>query len=159
MGAETKAVLDYVTFGVALLGAVLGVYNAWRNWVQDRVRLRVKTSMDGGADDAQSVVIEVINLSSFPVTITHVGFNLLGTDRHAQIPFPHFTRGETLPVRLESRTSVTVLHAAAIAPPYGWQIVRSVYVLTACGLKRRCSGRAFDKYRAALAAERSPRGF
>lgn len=153
MGADTKAVFEVVTFAIALLGAVLGVYNAWRNWIQDRVRLRVKTSWGRGAGAHEAFVIEVINLSSFPLTITHIGFDLIGTDYHAQILIPQFTRSETLPVRLESRTSVTAIHPFAKAPADGWEVVRNVYVLTACGLKRRSNGRLFDQYRATRAAE------
>ena len=41
MAADTVQV---VTTALAVLGSVLGVYNAWRNWVQDRVRLRVDVS-------------------------------------------------------------------------------------------------------------------
>lgn len=153
MGADTKAVFEVVTFAIALLGAVLGIYNAWRNWIQDRVRLRVKTSIGFGNDGTRVFLIEAINLSSFPVTITHIGFDLIGTDRHAQIAYPQFTRGESLPVRLEPRTSATVVHVIANAPANGWQLVRRVYVRTACDLKRTCSGRAFDQYRATLAAQ------
>ena len=112
--------VSYITTVLAVLGAVLGLYNAWRNWIQDRVVLRVKVSQGIGGLGVEMHTIEITNLSSFPLTITHIGFDLLGTDRHAQIPFPNFLRGETLPIRLESRTSVTVLHRVTEAPANGW---------------------------------------
>jgi hypothetical protein len=152
MNPEFKAVLDYVTLVIAVLGAGLGIFNAWRNWVSDRVRVRVKVSHGMGGGGAEVFLIDVVNLSAFPITVTHIGFDLLGTDRHAQIPIPRFVRGETLPVRLESRASFTVLQPLTESPPNGWVGVRRVYALTACGLKRVSSGRAFDEYRAAGAA-------
>ncbi len=36
-----EEIVKLVTFGQALLGAVLGVMNAWRNFDKDRVKLRV----------------------------------------------------------------------------------------------------------------------
>jgi hypothetical protein len=152
MSANTQAVFDLVTLAIALLGAGLGIFNAWRTWVNDRVRLKVKVSHGVGSGGVEIFLIEVLNLSAFPVTVTHIGFDLLGTDRHAQIPIPRFVRGETLPVRLESRTALTVFQPLAESPPNGWVGVRRAYALTACGLKRVSSGRAFDEYRATGAA-------
>jgi len=153
MGADTKAVFEVVTFAIALLGAVLGVYNAWRNWIQDRARLKVKVSFGRSTNGSTVFLVDLVNLSAFPITVTHIGMDLLGTDRHAQILIPVFARGETLPVRLESRAAVTVMQPMTEAPADGWQRVRNFYALTACGLRFVGGAAAMDKYRAALAAQ------
>jgi len=153
MGADTKAILEVVTFAIALLGAVLGIYNAWRNWIQDRARLRVKVSFGRSTSGARVFLIDLVNLSTFPMTVTHIGMDLLGTDEHAQIAIPIFMRGETLPVRLEPRTSVTVTQPMAEAPANGWEVVRSFYALTACGLKFSGGADTLNKYRSTIAAK------
>lgn len=153
MGEHTKIVLDAVTFGIALLGAVLGIYNAWRNWIQDRARLRVKVSFGRSSGGDRVFLIDLVNLSTFPVTVTHIGMDLLGTDKHAQIAIPIFMRGETLPVRMEPRTSVTVIQPMAIAPANGWEVVWRFYALTACGLRFVGGSRTMDEYRISAAAQ------
>ena len=136
-----------ITLAIAVLGAVLGLYNAWRNWIQDRVRVRVKLSFFEGNNGAQGITFEVVNLSNFPITITHFGFDLLGTDRHMQIPRPIFTSAETLPVRLASRTACTVLVGSDALPQNSWTALRNAYVNTACGLKIRGGHRFFNDKR------------
>lgn len=153
MAPDTKVVFEYVTFAIALLGAVLGIYNAWRNWIQDRARLRVKVSFGQTTKGARVFLIDLVNLSTFPVTVTHIGMDLLGTDSHAQIAIPIFMRGETLPVRLEPRASVTVMQPMTEAPANGWQGVRRFYATTACGLKFVGGARTMDEYRVSAAAK------
>jgi hypothetical protein len=70
MNFETLAWKDYITMGAAALGAGLGLMNTWNAMSQRRVRLRVRpayaTVVPAGAI---AFCIEVINLSTFPVTI------------------------------------------------------------------------------------------
>jgi len=139
---------DALTLALAVIGAVLGVLNTWRNLVADRVRVRLEVGHGFLADPSNyRLFLEIRNLSSFPVTITHVELELLGSSDHLQIPAPLFTHGETLPVRLESRTACTVL---AMPPEYpSLTDIRRAYVLTACGRKITGGKRFFDLKRAA----------
>lgn len=150
----TNDVVQGVTLGIALLGAVLGVMNAWRNWVHDRLRIRVDVARaftNGGVD---ALSINIRNLSRFDVTITHIGLHYVGRQRHAQLWQPVFTAGESLPVRLQSRTSCTVIQPLGALPPEGWREVECAYVSTACGNEVIGGGKFFGKHGAAL-AERS----
>jgi hypothetical protein len=65
---------DFITLGAALLGAGLGIMNTWNSLSQRRVRLRVTPShaivVPFGID---MFSIEVVNLSSFSVTVKEVG--------------------------------------------------------------------------------------
>ena len=61
---------------IALIGAVLGVFNTWWNFSRDRVRLKVTCD----EDEQGNVVLDIVNLSDFPVTITDVGFVLANDD-------------------------------------------------------------------------------
>jgi hypothetical protein len=83
--------------------------------------------------------IEVINLSAFPVTITHFGFMLRGTTAHMQF-IPDFPGGERLPIRLEARAAVTALLASGAEQTDNFPLVKSAYVKTACG--RTVEGRS-----------------
>jgi hypothetical protein len=73
--AEPQWWQDMVTLGLAGLGAVLGVMNTWQAMSRERLRLRVRPMqiVSGGG---LSFGIEVVNLSSFPVTVEEVGFTL-----------------------------------------------------------------------------------
>lgn len=121
-----------VTLAVALVGAVLGVMNTWRNISQDRLRLVVRPTQAYFDNGSHQLSVEVTNLSTFPVTLTNYGFFMHGTRRHLQF-IPDFPRGETLPVRLEPRTSVTAFLRHGATEVDGFARVRSAYVLTACG--------------------------
>jgi hypothetical protein len=143
LGQKMRAVYAQWFEGtVGAAGAFLGVLNTWRNWSQDRVRIRVKTSLGRNAA-GPLLVLNVLNISSFPVTITHVGFDILGGGEHMQIPAPIFAGSHTLPVRLESRTSCTALQPFTALPAERWLVVRRTYVETACGVKITCNGKFF----------------
>lgn len=142
--AMSETLVQGITLGIAILGAGLGVLNAWRSWNTDRVRVKVSTSLARSlVADEDAICIDVVNLSSFPVTITSVGFDLASGLNHLAVPKPIFTRGESLPVRLESRTSLTVLQPMATLEDEQLAKVTSAYVRTACGLKVQCSGYLF----------------
>src|SRR5258705_206905 len=59
-----------VTFGLALLGSVLGLINIWRQFDRDRVKLRVTPKVAypiNMPDERPRLCIDVINLSTVPV--------------------------------------------------------------------------------------------
>jgi hypothetical protein len=129
--------LAYVTLGIALLGAFLGVVNTWQALKRDRVRLRVTPShaiqIPSGRD---LFAIEVVNLSAFPVTIVEVGFILDGArgklPRRMMVTRPSFADDGPWPRRLEGRASVS----AYFNPndlPRGAGRVTEAYARTQCG--------------------------
>jgi len=124
--------VDVVTFGIALVGAVLGILNFWIERSRTRVRLKVipKLCYQMGPDiwlagtkpesKFQAKIdapmrparwsIEVINLSEFPVSISQVGFgNPKGNPDGGRciIVAPEISTGHKMPVRLESRQAAT----------------------------------------------------
>jgi hypothetical protein len=153
MASET---VQIITTALAVLGAVLGVINAWRSWVKDRPNIKVSVSAGIQQYRGELVLINIRNLSSFPITVTHLGFDVLGRATHGQIVKPEFTRGETLPVRLEPRTSVTALCVKHIAlPPDYLFTLTNAYIQTDCGLRVEGGKRYFDDQRAAIATQLS----
>lgn len=146
-----SGLVQAITLVIAVLGAVLGVMNAWRNWVHDRLRLRVDVSRASGINGAPAIAINIRNLSRFDVTVTHIGLHCIGRQRHMQFLQPLFTRGEALPVRLESRASCTVVQPLAALPEQGWMAVECAYVSTACGNEVVGGKALFRKHGAAIA--------
>lgn len=131
-GSEVR---EWVTFGLAVLGAGLGVFNAWKGWVADRVRVRVIPAFSVDTTGDPYINIEVRNLSAFPVTITSVGFTVIGGATHMQIPHPILMGANRLPVRLESRASFAALMSLRAHENSQLATIDAAYVKTACGLQ------------------------
>ncbi|WP_146149958.1 hypothetical protein [Caballeronia novacaledonica] len=126
-----------VTTGVALLGAALGVMNTWNTISQRRVRLRVRPAVAFAVPQGHpSFSIEVLNLSSFAVTVSEVGFTLMddGQRRGKRITVtdPQVFDGRPWPRRLEAREAVSVYFAIQPVLQHS-KSLRKAYARTACG--------------------------
>ena len=137
---------DAWTLAIAVLGAVLGVVNTIYALDRDRVKLRIVSKiatpvgpMGLGPDHVCS---EVVNLSTFPLTINEVGFKLSGTTRRLAITDPILVDGGPWPRRLEPRSSVTVYAPAGIEHQPAFGHVADVYATTDCGETHTGSARA-----------------
>lgn len=139
---------DGVTLAIAVLGAGLGVLNYWNTVSARRVRLRIKPSVAYSIDNMLQdpmIGIEVINLSTFAVTVTEVGFTLAGTTARAVAARPVIIDGKPWPRRLESREAVT---AYMEQPTRGQYMVPSVYARLASGEHLTGKGPALNGLRA-----------
>lgn len=130
------AVLQAITLATAIVGAVLGVLNWWRAFNADRVRLQVRVSWAFVPGDSRPhISVNVVNLSNFAVTVTRLGFDLVGDARHIQLPGNIQTNGKPMPVRMEARTDLTALLPLA-AVQDGNTRLRCAFAETACGQRR-----------------------
>ena len=126
--------MQLVTLAIAMVGAVLGVMNTWRTFANDRVRVRVKPTTIFVPQRGWCLGIEVVNLSTFAITVSTVGVTMRGTSRHLQIFAPALSSGDTLPKRLEPRTGFTAFAGFGTTEEEpGFRIADEVYVSTACG--------------------------
>lgn len=137
--AVQRDLFDVITLAIALVGAVLGVFSTWRVWLNDRVRVRVKVSyglagIPGPNDHPRTLAIDVVNLSAFPVTIVEVGFTLVDMPNRLGLALPEFLGGNRLPVRLEARTSATVIQPLVAFKHEHLVLLERAYVRTACGV-------------------------
>ena len=113
MVGETMTWKDIFTVGFALVGVALGIFNTVKNYLETRVKLRVKPALaqhsHGGGP---MVAIEIINLSRFSVTIKEVGFTIGNTkidnSERSAIPNPIIIDGGNWPRRLDTGEAVTV---------------------------------------------------
>lgn len=98
-------VVDATTFAFALLGAVLGVINLWREIDRSRMKLRVIPTGWFDTEGNTGICIQVINLSEYAVTITGVGIRLRDAEKREW----HFVdRTIRLPHRLQPREAITL---------------------------------------------------
>ena len=167
MGGDSLTWKELLTFGLAAVGAVLGIINTWNGLRKDRVSLKVIPSLSrriqGGVfssrsdirmlTDADYLRIEVINLSGFAVTIDEVGltrrFRGLGTNRWA-VPQPILFDDKPWPRRLEARDSVQAY--VELSQLVGLSDLGRAYATTACGRVRFGSSPILRKLRRAGSA-------
>ena len=130
--------MEAVTFGLALLGGVLGVVNTWQSIDKDRVKLIVRPAHAipvGGAErmyGRMQFCIEVINASGFPVTVQEVGFSRRGTTfRDAVMQPPTMDNKGSTPRRLEAREALSFF----MEKPgrFDGKRIKAAYARTACG--------------------------
>ncbi len=132
---------NWLTLGIAVLGATLGVFNAVWLIRKDTVRIRVRSQMlamtvpHTGHVDYFTMAVEVVNVGHLPVTITEVAFQV-GRFARARYPVVQDHLGlVTLPVRLDARSSVSVAtHPDFVAVVDAHQATHCSAV-TACGVK------------------------
>lgn len=136
---DTDQWKEMVTFGLALLGAVLGVINTWRAVNRDRMKLRVRFvhgfSINAPHMPDKMIGVEVTNLSTFPVTIQETGLHIVASKHRAVLIPPTLLDGGDWPRRLESREQVTTYFDSAGLPrdvEYS-----NVFATTACGVTVR----------------------
>jgi hypothetical protein len=133
----------------------LGIYNFWIERSKRKVKIlvqpkavmrRVRNAVTGAEGVLTSTnefsrealdeyfAIEAVNLSSFPVTIDNVGFEVLKQDRRMVIVQPVLMDNGKWPRKLEQRESVTVyglLHQILNDPDA--PNIKNAFVETSCG--------------------------
>jgi hypothetical protein len=141
-----------ITLTVAIIGAVLGIFNTWRQISKDRVRLRVipklafqiasRATMSAAqltdgvkqrliAGEVPRLQIEIINLSAFAVTVSNAGWGIFSDEELTCTSQPYLPAGQTWPSRLEPRQSVTLEFQPGVAPDE--RIEAIAYATTDCG--------------------------
>lgn len=143
---------DIVTISAASVGAILGIMNTWNAMNQKRVRLKVVPSFAFTTPGmAEMFAIEVINLSSFPVTVHEIGFTLdsnrANRGPRAAIPIPFFPDQKPWPRRLEAREAVTGYFET---PSDMLGKIGQAYAKTSCGEVRYGTNPALKQLKARL---------
>jgi hypothetical protein len=129
--------LPWLTIGLASVGAVLGVMNMWNVLSQRRIRLIVRPAFAHHTNGGSPMLsISVTNLSSFPLTISEVGFaNAQGAKhgKRAMILHPKTFDGKGWPRRLESREAVSLYFGVedVVRDPV---MLAKAYAGTECGV-------------------------
>jgi len=148
---------EIITLTIAIIGAVLGLFNTWFNFKKNRLKLKVipsncliLTMKTTNFEYEQGVSIEILNLSSFPVTIAEIGFanfyfltNKIKGSKSIPLNITNYS-GYQLPYRIESKDSITFyLNKKYLERKDLFLNNKFVYARTACGKIFKGSNRNF----------------
>ena len=135
---ESFTLINAITLSIAVLGAVLGIMNTWRNINRDKVKIQVvpKQAIPAGAVSHHPInlCIDITNFSTFPLTIVEVGVLYYGTSARGASIDPIIYNGGPLPRKLEPRTSVSTYLPLEIVSERDGHSVKCVYATTDCGV-------------------------
>lgn len=138
---------DAITLGLATIGANLGVVNTWTTLRGKKVRLLV-TPKWGLAPGWTGLSIDVVNLSSFPVTITEIRFTLdrsrSSLPKRVPIPSDAIVQGERVPTTLQPHHSMDVVFEVDWL---GSLDIVMAYALTSGGAITRGTSGALKQFR------------
>lgn len=129
-----KDLESIITFSLSVLGTGLGILNYWRDASKDKVRLKVipkRVVASGSADPRINIGIEIINMSTFPLTICESGFVSREKKKRLAIIQPITANNETYPIRLEPRTAITIY---AILEDVDAIMTECAYASTSCAM-------------------------
>lgn len=142
--------VQVVTTALAVLGTVLGVMNAWRNWMHDSVNVNVSVDQ-GVTSHAKGLLVTVRNLSRFALTVNNACIQLPHRRRILLLSTYCVIEPFDFPVRLESRTAMTIFIPFAALPRDEIHGLRKVQIKMACGAVAYSSGISRDLRKVAFA--------
>ncbi|MEF3698773.1 hypothetical protein [Desulfolutivibrio sp.] len=127
-----------LTLIIAVIGAILGVFNTAYAVSRDRLKVVVvpkmaRTHLSG--KPVNILCIEVINKGTSSITISEVGFGLRHTKERMALVEPIFIDGKMLPYRLEARESFSAYTNENIFFEIGFNDIKNAYATTSCGKK------------------------
>lgn len=155
MQLNVKEISQIITLVAAFVGMGLGIYNFGIERSKRKVKVLVKPKAiikryrnpeTGAAGVLTSTnefrtepvdshfAIEVVNLSTFPVTVDNVGFELIKDERRMSIVQPILMDEGKWPRRLDQRESVTVYGSLPhILNDPGTCRIKNAFAETSCG--------------------------
>lgn len=143
-------IAPYITFAIAVLGAVLGLLNFYRAVVRDRVNIRIRPSLyimaPPGRDQFSGLCVEVVNLGFIPVTISNAYFQMKDESLLADRDIRTSLGVQKIPVRLDSRESTTFFFSPQLNTEMALLNAKCVLVKTACGINLKNSNTEFKKW-------------
>lgn len=138
--------LQLSTLVIAVIGAVLSIVNTARALSNDRVRVRVTPSYSVHMDAqfTEFMSIEVVNLSTFAVTVNNFGF-MTGNGQQLVPQAFRLSTADFLPKRLGSRESFSIFLAPGETSQDLYAQATRAFVTLACGTKPQSSKRDLAK--------------
>ena len=161
---------DIIVMVAAIVGMVLGIYNFVHSLITEHVRLRIipKSSSYIGRDDngrehyinnkdhynfddprrqPETLSVEIINLSKFPVTVDGVGLARRWHRQRMVLAVPILPDRGTWPRKLESRDAVTIhFDAIQLLNVDNIGAVKTAFATTQCGTTRYGTSGALKEF-------------
>ena len=131
-------VVDGITLAIAIIGALLGVVNTWNSVSNTKPKMRVRFLANYSTPDIRlsGYSIEVVNLSSFSLTIQEVGLSMSPfwkRDIERLLLTSNSRMGDQMPCRLEPREQGNFYFQGEISGQSPKKIT-AAYAKTSCGL-------------------------
>ncbi|MCD8493180.1 MAG: MotA/TolQ/ExbB proton channel family protein [Geovibrio sp.] len=114
---------------VGSLGAVLGIINTFNTLNNNKVKMRVTPAHAIIPQSNVNFCIEVLNMSSFPITICEIGF-LLKNGKKALVSASNFS-SVAIPAKLHSRESTTC-YFRLVDLGFNPAFIKTAYARTSC---------------------------
>jgi hypothetical protein len=131
-------IVQGITLGIAILGAILGIINTWHAIDTRRIKLKVVPALaEFQPSGEKSICVEVINLGAFPITVSDVGFLRRGTRARLAIIRPIILDEGSFPRRLEAHSAFTVHTTGVIDDPFTLRTIKCAYAKTQCGFVQK----------------------
>ena len=132
---SAATIVDMVTITIAFGALVLGGFNTLWNMTHDRVKLHVSASrvMSLDPEYGKTLMLNVTNLGTTAISLDSIQIALIADKRTIQFPGIPTTSGNTLPVRMEPRTAVSVMLPQKILNEEAFLRGKNVIANTACG--------------------------
>lgn len=127
---------NWLTLGIAVLGATLGVFNAVWLIRKDTVRLRVQyVTIYVPGVDTWTGAVEVTNVGYLPVTVKEIAFHKGRLAKRRAVVVTDFLQQTALPHRLDARTQITIAVQPDILEMVGSRRFTWCSTATACGVR------------------------
>ncbi|TWT76087.1 hypothetical protein Pla123a_28760 [Posidoniimonas polymericola] len=143
--------LPIAGFALGAIGTVLGILNFWRNVVRDRPKLRVTPTQAIGVGNragVRFVGVHVVNMSTFPLTITGAGWIIPEVEakkhRAHVIPDQPPVMGENIPATIGPREAASFVMRAKPETAEKGMTYTGVWAKTACGFEVRTKIKHLD---------------
>jgi hypothetical protein len=133
---------DYITIVIAIIGASLGIINMFYNFNRDRVKLRVIPNIWKICikdEISERFGIEVINLSTFPVTIRQLGYYDKRNKINVITGLSGFINPIQLPIKLGPRESFSLYGDVEFHKNKDLLNIKCWYAYTICGAIKKSS--------------------
>jgi hypothetical protein len=148
--AADVTTVDLINLVIAVIGAVTGSIAIGHQLAQSRVRIRVVprivtdrvaggffTSADEEAKPGDQFLLEVVNLSGFPVTIEQAGLVIHRRRRYVFVGCQIMPGGRSFPCRLEPREGIGCYYPGTNGvPTESMAAAQKAFVKTSCGQVR-----------------------
>ncbi len=140
---------DFAALGLGAIGTALGLFNAYKAQMKERVNLKLQLRWGAYAKehthgDKQFFCVDVVNLSSFPVTISEA---VVVMHDGRKLFEPNFVREHVFPSRLESHESMHLQFNHGYHLTDDFKNAEVLQISTVCGyvIRQRHTFRRFQR--------------
>ncbi|MCC6865448.1 MAG: hypothetical protein IT280_04745 [Ignavibacteria bacterium] len=131
--------MEYLTFGLSITGAVLGIINYFYSWNRDKVRLIIKPKWYY-AYPTEHFSVEVINISTFDIYVSEISFYVGQNQKLMDMTNLHI-----FPIQLKPRENRSVVFDSEFHKMPEVSRLKYIQIFTSCNEKFKLKGKIIKK--------------